>query len=305
MDRLKNIVVGVDFSRFSQVALGQAVRMARRNQAKLHVIHVIEDSVVSDLREALDVEADPFHEEVRAAALQRLNDFIAETGPQEIDLSVEVAIGVPLQLILQRVQDVKADLLAVGMKGTSGRSIRTGTLATKCVRKAATRVMLVHENQPETFTSVVACVDFSEVSERVVKQAVRAAVQNKAALHVMHAFYPPWKVLHYMAPTRQAAPDYQEQYRQNLKARLEQLLEPFRDETRDLEVQCHLVEISETAEAIMESKKEFDADLIVLGTRGRTRLKTLLLGTTAERIIQEAWCSVLAIKPEGFEYSVD
>ena len=144
MDRLKNIVVGVDFSRFSQVALGQAVRMARRNQAKLHVIHVIEDSVVSDLREALDVEADPFHEEVRAAALQRLNDFIAETGPQEIDLSVEVAIGVPLQLILQRVQDVKADLLAVGMKGTSGRSIRTGTLATKCVRKAATRVMLVH-----------------------------------------------------------------------------------------------------------------------------------------------------------------
>ncbi len=305
MERLKSIVVGVDFSTFSQVALDRAIRMARRNQAKLHVIHVIEDSVVSDLREALGVDAEQFHQEVSAAALQRLDDLIVESDPEGVELEAEAVIGIPLQLILQRVQDVKADLLAVGMKGASGRSVRAGTLATRCVRKAATRVMLVHESQPEHFTSVVACVDFSEVSTRVVEQAVRVAVLNKAALHVMHAFYPPWKVLHYMAPTRQAAPDYQEQYRQNLKARLEKLLEPFKDETRELDVQCHLVEISETAEAIAESKKEFDADLIVLGTRGRTHLRSLLLGTTAERIIQEASCSVLAIKPEGFEFPVD
>ena len=45
-------------------------------------------------------------------------------------------------------------------------------------------------------------------------------------------------------------------------------------------------------------------DLVVLGTRGKHGLRTLLIGTTAEKIVQHAPCSILAVKPEGFEYHV-
>ncbi len=305
MDRLKHIVVGVDFSRFSQVALGQAIRIARATQAKLHVLHVVRASVVDDLKEALRDTTDGFHGEVRTTALEHLGQFIADGNPEGVDVVSDVVIGSPLVEILRRVQDVSADLLIVGMKGSTGRPGGAGTVAAKCMRKAATRVLLVHENSPERFTSVVACVDFSEASGRVVEQAVRICLQNKAHLHVMHAFYPPWKVLHYMAPTRQASPDYQEQYRQQLVDRLHQLLKPFETEVSQLNVDCHLLEMSETHEAVLEFKERTSADLIVIGTRGRTGLKALLLGTTAERIIRESPCSVLAVKPEGFEYKVD
>jgi len=46
------------------------------------------------------------------------------------------------------------------------------------------------------------------------------------------------------------------------------------------------------------------ADLVVVGTRGRTQLKGKLEATTAERVVGEAPCSVLAIKPEDFKYEV-
>ena len=55
MDLLKNVVVGIDFSKYSHNALAQAMRIARWNEAKLHVVHVIEESVAADLARAYGV----------------------------------------------------------------------------------------------------------------------------------------------------------------------------------------------------------------------------------------------------------
>jgi nucleotide-binding universal stress UspA family protein len=49
MHRLKSILVGVDFSECSKAALQQAARMAKWNGATLHVLHVIESMVVTEL----------------------------------------------------------------------------------------------------------------------------------------------------------------------------------------------------------------------------------------------------------------
>ena len=43
-----------------------------------------------------------------------------------------------------------------------------------------------------------------------------------------------------------------------------------------------------------------DVDLVVMGTVGRTGLKGLIMGNTAETILRSVRCSVLAVKPEGF-----
>ena len=51
---------------------------------------------------------------------------------------------------------------------------------------------------------------------------------------------------------------------------------------------------------IIEYAREHHADLVVLGTRGRSNLRYVLLGSTAERVIREMECSILAVKPSGF-----
>ena len=56
------------------------------------------------------------------------------------------------------------------------------------------------------------------------------------------------------------------------------------------------------AGGISAHARKNDVDLLALGTRGRTGLKVLLLGTTAEKVVHAATCSILAVKPEDFSY---
>ena len=50
--------------------------------------------------------------------------------------------------------------------------------------------------------------------------------------------------------------------------------------------------------------KEIDVDLIVMGTLSRTGIAGLFIGNTAEKILYRVNCSVLAIKPDGFNTPV-
>ena len=52
---------------------------------------------------------------------------------------------------------------------------------------------------------------------------------------------------------------------------------------------------------IMEEAENANADLIVMGTIGRSGLSGLLIGSTAEKVIDQVNCSVLTIKPANFQ----
>ena len=60
-----------------------------------------------------------------------------------------------------------------------------------------------------------------------------------------------------------------------------------------------LVEVGLAAEKIIEAAKEKDADLIVMTTHGRTGLSHALMGSVAEKVVRQAPCPVLTIKPKG------
>jgi len=97
-------------------------------------------------------------------------------------------------------------------------------------------------------------------------------------------------------------PDYQMQYRTGLLRRLQEFSESLRDEMGDLKPEYDLFEYRGYGNGIIEFAKQVDADLVVLGTRGRTNLRDMLWGSTAERVVRHTPCSVLAVKPAGFEH---
>lgn len=301
MSGWKSLMVGVDFTPCSASALRQAIRIAERTQATLHVVHVIETLVVMDLEEALS----PFQADIRAGLIQDAGktwkEFTADV-PEACGLELAVEIDNPVAAILRRVREQSADLLILGTHGTSPQDRGAGTLATACVRKAMANVLLVRDPHVGPFASVVACVDFSATSLKALEQAVRMAAHDGAALHVLHVFHAPWHRLHYRAPTPQASPDYQTQYRDGLRRRLEAFCEPFRREMALLRTQYALFDFPGHGRGIAEFVAQVGGDLAVLGTRGRTNLRDVLLGSTAERVVRDAPCSILTVKPEGFEH---
>lgn len=303
MSGWKSLVVGVDFTPCSASVLRQAIRIARWNQAPLSVVHIIETLVVTDLEEALS----PVQSDVRTVLIRDAGKtwkaFAADIpGASGLELAVE--IDHPVRGILRRARERSADLLVVGTHGTSPPDRGPGTLATACIRKAMASVLLLREAQTGPFRSIVVCIDFSATSRKALEQAVRMAANDRAVLHVLHVFNAPWHRLHYRAPTPQASPDYQKQYRDGLRRRLEAFCEPFHGEMSQLEARYTVFDFPGHGGGIIEFVEQVHGDLVVLGTRGRTTLRDLLIGSTAERVVRDAPCSLLAVKPEGFEHAL-
>jgi nucleotide-binding universal stress UspA family protein len=292
MNRLKSIVAGIDFSDCSRSALHQAVRVALWNKAHLHVVHVIEYLVITDLADALGHTIERIQADAVGHAKGKLEAWLAEFGPS-VPRSVDVLVGPPIDGILRKVQSVEADLLVLGLHGDSMFPSGAGTLATKCMRKAPTKVMLVQKSQARPFRTVLACVDFSEMSRAAVEQARRVAAQDQSQVHFLHVFDGPLKWLHYRAEMLEAVAGFEREHR----VLLEQRLKEFVGETSGVDPHFALFDAGSHRCGIAEYARQVEADLLVLGTKGRTNLKYVLLGSTVERLLRDVPCSVLTVKP--------
>ncbi len=303
MKRIESVLAGVDFSDCSKSALRQAARIARAADAILHVVHVTEALVVTEVAEATHTSAEELRRDVMANAREQLDAWISESGrPAKVELLVRC--GSPLDEILRTVRDTSPDLLVLGVHGIAGLGGGAGTLATNLVRKAATRVLLVNEGHAGPYRGVVACVDFSDSTPAVVNQALRVAREDGSELHLLHVYSGPWHHLHYRAPTPELSPEFRREYLAMLEMRLESCLREAED-AAGVKAKFGLVDHHSYGRGIVDYVRRTGADLIVVGTHGRTKLRYMLLGSTAERVLRELSCSVLAIKPHGFGVRVD
>ena len=81
------------------------------------------------------------------------------------------------------------------------------------------------------------------------------------------------------------------------KIRLAELVQPYA--SQDLKSQVYMLK-GEPGYLIPEVAAKMEVGLIVMGTVSRTGVAGLLIGNTAERILRQVDCSVLAVKPDGF-----
>jgi nucleotide-binding universal stress UspA family protein len=291
MNQLKTILVGVDFSECSRCALEQAVRLARWNNACLDVIHVMDSSALDNSMTSLPPELDELRRIDREHAIGRLAAWAKEAGAPA-GHNREVMNGTPLDILLQESLSRRADLLVLGVTGDSLLPYGAGTLATKCLRKSATKVLLVKQTHPRSFRRIVACVDFSETSQEVVNHALRTAGQDLAELHFLHVYQAVWN--NWSSQTQFAAlADFEGSYRSILENNLRQ----FAAVPESTPATYSVIQAKTHGHGIAEYCRSVDADLVVLGNRGRTKFKYILLGSTVERLLKEIPCSVLVVRP--------
>jgi nucleotide-binding universal stress UspA family protein len=144
------------------------------------------------------------------------------------------------------------------------------------------------------FNTILVAVDFSEHSDAAVTAAHELAKQYGATLHVVHAFE---LVTPLVSPYQVAVPDlYLVESRKAATKRLEEVVAKVG--AKGVTVKSHLTE-APAAQAIARIAQDVGADLVVMGTRGMTGLKHLVLGSVAERTQRLAPCSVLTIKVPG------
>ena len=179
------------------------------------------------------------------------------------------------------------------------RAYGIGELAKACVRSAPCRVLLVDDANHGAFKTIVVGVDFSPTSLEALQTAARVAAQDNAALHVVHVFFPPWKRLSSVTSLDDDSAEFQAKYREVLRSQLEEIVAGVGRSASYLKPRFELVEHTSDGRGLSEYAQTVNADLLVMGTRGRTNFAETLLGSTAERVLRYAPCSILTVRAEG------
>ena len=201
-------------------------------------------------------------------------------------------VGSPIDCVLRGGRETKADLLVLGVNGYSMIPMGAGTLATQCLRKVPAKVVLVHERQTGLYRRIVACVDFSDRSREAVAQAWRVAGRDGAEVHLLHVFQPEWRVWTSMTELP-ALGNFEKSYRAVLESNLRQ----FAGAPPEANAIVSVCPGKTHGHGIAEYCRNVDADLVILGSKGQTNLKDVLLGSRVERLLKELSCSVLVVRP--------
>jgi nucleotide-binding universal stress UspA family protein len=141
----------------------------------------------------------------------------------------------------------------------------------------------------ELFSRLLVPVDFSEITPRVVQMARRMlAPQGRCVLlHVVETLPTVMEGAYGVYAHRRDVDDITRLSREKLQQ--------VAAETQDERVEV-LVREGKPAQAIVEAAEEQQAEVIVIGSHGRSGLDHLLVGSVTERVLRKARCHVFMVR---------
>jgi len=152
------------------------------------------------------------------------------------------------------------------------------------------------QNSMQPMARILCPVDFSPASSAALDQALELAAASEGTVEVAHVCNVPY----YVRPdlliwTDSMSRPMAEVAEESAKARLDSLLAPLPPENRArVQTSIHFGPPAATISKLAEARK---VNLIVMGTHGRHGISLRLLGSVAERVVREAPCPVLVVRP--------
>ena len=144
------------------------------------------------------------------------------------------------------------------------------------------------------FSKILHATDYSKASAPALDEAVALAKQNGAELLVLHVIDP---VPPYVAGEDIGGAELYMKLEEASKREAEASMQKLMEKVRKLRVNAKSLLLRGTAhEQIVRTAKNRRANLIVIGTHGRTGLSKLLMGSVASRIVSMAHCPVLTVR---------
>jgi nucleotide-binding universal stress UspA family protein len=322
MKRFKNILYLIETDEQTACGLERAINLARANQARLTVAAVSEDACLSNPGGIPEKTAGT--SPVASTAALELERRVRELLSPVVDapeIETRVFVGTPFLELARNVRRLGYDLVikCVAFEGAMGRL--SGSREMSLLRECPCPVWLSRPTAGAHYRRIVAAVDVgqdyprnelrprSELNRQILELASSLALAEFAELHVAHV----WNALGEDVmriglmterPDNMQINAYVDAERQRHANALEAALAALEnhigaDAVGWLNPVRHLPKGS-PREELPALVKRIDADVLVMGTVARTGVAGLLMGNTAEAVLKQVDCSILAVKPPGF-----
>lgn len=304
MSKLTKILAGSDLSKWADLALQRAALLAGQHGSRLSLLHVVDFAELPRLRHIGRPwgSSQGFMEELINEAKEDLDARAAALADQyDIEIGVQVQRGKDFVEIIRRAREEGDELIVLGVHGKFYmRDWMLGTTLERVVRKGDRPVLVVKKKPAGVYHRVVVAVDFSIYGQHALEFAMRLAADAEFyVLHVYELWYE--KRLRAQGASAQEIADL---HREETLDRLDEL-DKFLDSCKiDRSRVKPLVKSGYPGPTIASEVARLGADLVAIGTHGRSGLLYVLLGSVASHVLREAECDVLAVRPASVQFGV-
>lgn len=298
MSQLNSLLVALDFRETSSEVCRQAIHIAKTLKTEITLIHAVEylpyypyypydsDKVHDELYHEINAKLDKLKEEFTKEGLH-VNDHIIKEDKA-------------YKAICETADAINACGIIIGVGDHYLLENLIGSTADKVIRMAKQAVILLnHHVHPEGFKKILCCYDFSENAERALGSAIYMAKLFNAHLdiaHVVHEHFYFSPVAPVIDPSTPIYADHQaemEKARETVSSKMQETLN--RLDIHGVSYETHI----RKGEPVLEIAKmieELDSDLLVMGSSGHNAFVRFFLGSTTEKLIRKAPCSIMTVK---------
>lgn len=284
----KSILLATDLSPRCDRALDRAVALTELWQAKLVIMHVLEDVASWGSETILPSwkrPPDPF-----GIAQRRLID---DVGAAANAATIVIEEGDPSEAIQRIAETRSCDLVITGVARDEpfGR-FALGTTVDRLLRNSDLPVLVVKNRARRPYRNILVATDFSEASRHALEAAVHYF--HGQALTIFHAYDPP------MSGFATDPTSYRRDYRKVAEQEYEAFLKATPSGEAIRKRAQVLIEFGAPDQLLRDCVHDTNIDLVVLGTKGRSALLEALIGSVSKQIMAELPCDALIIRePEA------
>ncbi|RZM80016.1 universal stress protein UspE [Pseudoalteromonas rubra] len=302
MEQIKRILTVIDPTKQQQNSLDRSISLAQKTGAKITAFLSIYDFSY-EMTTMLSREE---REAMREAVIKDREAWISEltSGYQDIDIETKVVWhNRPYEAIIKTVLEHEFDLV---IKATHQHDTLKSVIFTPTdwhlIRKCPAPVLLVKDHawpeKGEILAAVNAVSDDEQhqaLNNRIIKDAQFLCELANASLSLVNTY--PATPVNIAIEIPEFNPS---QYNEAVKKHHEEETWALAQRFGLSDSQCVIKE-GLPEDVIPHIAKQKNAELVVIGTVGRTGLSAALVGNTAEHVIDSLDCDVLALKPDGYK----
>jgi len=268
--RLEKLLLATDGSERSEGAVRETINLAKICSSKIYAISVIETNP------EFMASAPGFFEKYEKQIRQHLESIKSRASKENIECEIIIHEGEePFQEIVDEAAGKQVEMIFMGRYGRTGlKRLLMGSVTAKTIGHSPCNVMVVPEAAKVSYKNILTATDGSKYSDAAALEAISIAKRCGS------------KLIALSVATRDT----------NLAAAKESV-ERVRQIAEKEGIKVESLTLKGTPyEVIVKTADHKNADLIVVGSHGRTGVKRLLMGSVTERVIGHSGSAVLVVK---------
>lgn len=284
------ITAGIDFSSSSESVLRKAARAAKRSGASVLAVYVIDPGSLAFRAVGASIQGDILVQQATA----KMEALISRVGAESVITIIRT--GNPAAEIAATMRENNSQLLVIAANDSVKK--RLGSIASRCVRTAPGDVLVLRDWQERNFKKVMVCTDFSATSTKAFERGIFMAEVSDAALELVHVMYPPgmdsWGET--MDHKMDATESYEDLCTKRTDEEMAQQVSAYADRVAALDFHTTVLVSTDSTQSLNNHARMTGADLVVMGTRGLSKIEGFFIGTNAERLLHDVSVCVLAVR---------